>query len=64
MEYCLRKVGIKALIAQEVDKNENYYKLLTEIIPELTTSEPGNICCSNLKDLKSIILITENDNIP
>jgi len=37
IEYCIKKVGIKAMITTETFKTQNYYKMLAEIIPELNS---------------------------
>lgn len=63
MEYALKKVGVKALLAAGSHIDGNYYKILTEIVPELPRAEPGKISDPNLKDLKSIILVGDGNSL-
>lgn len=60
MEYALKKVGVKVLLAPGSRIDRNYYRTLTEIIPELPTSKPGEISHPNLKELKSVILVADD----
>lgn len=61
MEYCLNKVGIKAVVCAHKHKTQNYYELLEKIAPELGRSEPGKLESSKAPTLKSVVVITEED---
>ncbi|XP_041456369.1 medium-chain acyl-CoA ligase ACSF2, mitochondrial-like isoform X2 [Lytechinus variegatus] len=59
IEYALRKVGVKVLVAARPFKIQNYYNILNEVCPELETSSPGTLKSKRLPDLKSIIMMGE-----
>lgn len=61
MEYCVNKVGIKAVICAHKHKTLNYYELLGRIAPELPKSEPGKLVSSKTPSLKTVVVITEED---
>lgn len=56
MEYCLKKVDIKAIVAPESFKTTNYYEILRDICPELAESEPGKIRSEKFPHLHSVII--------
>ncbi|GBL96175.1 Acyl-CoA synthetase family member 2, mitochondrial [Araneus ventricosus] len=60
LEYCLRKVGCKALITWDNLLTQNYYKMLCDIIPDLPKSTPGKLQSSKLPNLESIIMISKD----
>lgn len=41
LRYCLKKVQVKVLIAAEAGRNVSYYKVLSEILPDLDKSPTG-----------------------
>lgn len=59
IEYCLKKVHVKAIISPLTYKTQNFYEILRSICPELSTSEKGNIKSANLPDLKAVIIDTD-----
>ncbi|GBN66099.1 Acyl-CoA synthetase family member 2, mitochondrial [Araneus ventricosus] len=59
LEYCLKKVGCKALVMWDVLKTQDYYKILCDIIPDLPKSRPGGLKNSKLPNLEHIIMISE-----
>lgn len=61
MEYCIKKVGIKAVICAHKHKTQNYYDLLVKIAPNLNNCEPGKLHNENVPSLKTIIVITNED---
>lgn len=63
IKYCLKKVGIKALIADDKLKNQNFYKILNDIIPELPNSTPGLLKSAIVPNLRTIITLS-NDHLP
>lgn len=58
MEYCINKVGCKAVIAAHTFKSQDYYELLNHIAPEISTSEPGKLKNEFVPSLKNIITIS------
>lgn len=56
IEYCLKKVEIKAIVAPEAFKRTHYYEILRDICPELAHSEPGKIRSEKFPHLKSVII--------
>ena len=57
--YCLNKVGVKAVVAAESFKTQNYYEMLEEIAPEISASEAGKIASKSVPKLKNVIMISE-----
>jgi len=57
LQYALNTVECSTLITASNFKASNYLAMLNELIPELATTEPGNICSKNLPHLKNIIRI-------
>ncbi|KAK3099774.1 hypothetical protein FSP39_009474 [Pinctada imbricata] len=62
LEYALRKVGCKALVAAEGFKDLDYYNLIFHLVPELATHKPGAIKSHLLPDLKTIIMMGEKSH--
>ncbi|GFS55768.1 medium-chain acyl-CoA ligase ACSF2, mitochondrial, partial [Trichonephila inaurata madagascariensis] len=60
VEYCLKKVKCKAVVTWDVFKTQDYYKIMCDLIPELPKSKPGHIRNSNLPNLESVIMISDN----
>ncbi|ELU00234.1 hypothetical protein CAPTEDRAFT_220839 [Capitella teleta] len=59
LEYALRKVQCRGIVAAEAFKTQDYYAILSSICPELETSEPNDLKSERLPDLKSVIMISE-----
>ncbi|XP_033609984.1 medium-chain acyl-CoA ligase ACSF2, mitochondrial isoform X2 [Cryptotermes secundus] len=59
LQYCLTKVGVKALIAPESFKTQRYHEMVCAIAPEVNTCAPGQIRSKRLPDLSSLIMITD-----
>ncbi|XP_070197627.1 medium-chain acyl-CoA ligase ACSF2, mitochondrial-like isoform X2 [Littorina saxatilis] len=57
LEYALKKVGCKALVAAPRYKELDYYETLFELIPELATDPVGDIKSRTLPDLKMLIML-------
>nr|WP_237158089.1 AMP-binding protein [Shewanella psychrophila] len=53
--YALTNVGCIAIICAEKFKTSHYIEMLYELAPELLTNEPGQLTCSALPELKSVI---------
>ncbi|EDX03815.1 medium-chain acyl-CoA ligase ACSF2, mitochondrial [Drosophila simulans] len=60
--YCLNKVNVKAIIAPETFKTQNYYEILRDICPEIADAEPGKIRSDKFPHLRSVI-INSNDGL-
>ena len=43
LKYCLNKVGVKAVVASETFKSQDYYSMLKEVLPEIGTSKSGTV---------------------
>ncbi|KAL5279664.1 ACSF2.2 family protein [Megaselia abdita] len=56
IKYALNKVNVKAIVMPESFKSQHYYEILKTIIPDLDNFEPGNINCSSIPSLKTIIV--------
>lgn len=39
IEYCIQKVGIKAMITMDTYKTQQYHGMLQEVLPELRTGQ-------------------------
>jgi fatty-acyl-CoA synthase len=60
LEYCLKKVGCRALVSAERLKSSDYLRMLQSLIPEAEISRPdGELRCSRFPDLKWIIRLGE-----
>ncbi|XP_067144310.1 medium-chain acyl-CoA ligase ACSF2, mitochondrial-like isoform X2 [Centruroides vittatus] len=59
LEYTLQKMQCKVLVAGESFKNQSYYDILCELIPEIPNCKSGNIQSQKFKDLKHIIKISD-----
>ncbi|KAH8389117.1 hypothetical protein KR200_012218 [Drosophila serrata] len=54
--YCLNKVNVKAIIAPETFKTQNYYEILRSICPELADAKSGKIRSEKFPHLQSVII--------
>ncbi|XP_037092808.1 medium-chain acyl-CoA ligase ACSF2, mitochondrial-like isoform X2 [Pollicipes pollicipes] len=62
LEYCLKKVGIRTLVAADGFKTSDYYAMLSELLPELANGEPNvplQIRSERLPQLRDIVMITQ-----
>ncbi|XP_017480363.1 PREDICTED: acyl-CoA synthetase family member 2, mitochondrial-like [Rhagoletis zephyria] len=60
VEYCLKKVKVKALIMPETFKKQNFYEIIKSICPELPDRVDGSINSTSLPHLKHVIIDTDN----
>jgi len=58
--YCLNKVGVKVVVASQVFKTQDYYQILTQIMPELVETSSDLIESKSVPTLKRIILMSED----
>ena len=59
LSYTLQKVGCKALILASAFKSSDYIGMLLNISYSISTSEAGQLNISELPDLRSLIVISE-----
>lgn len=60
LEYCLKKVGCKAIISADHLKTTDYYQMFCKMMPELPTKSPlAKIQSKKLPQLERIIMITD-----
>jgi fatty-acyl-CoA synthase len=55
LEFCLKKVGCRALIAAERLKNSDYLAMLRALTPELDRCMPNELSSAKLPELKLIV---------
>jgi fatty-acyl-CoA synthase len=55
LEFCLKKVGCRALIAAERLKNSDYLSMLRALAPELDSCTVNNLTSARLPQLKLVI---------
>ncbi|BFF94458.1 medium-chain acyl-CoA ligase ACSF2 mitochondrial [Drosophila madeirensis] len=56
MAYCLNKVNVKAIVAPETFKTQNYYEILRSICPEIADADQGKIKSEKFPHLRSVII--------
>ncbi|XP_059608378.1 medium-chain acyl-CoA ligase ACSF2, mitochondrial-like [Phlebotomus argentipes] len=61
LEYCLQKVGVKALVTSEIFRNRPFYEILQQILPELQESSFGKLSCEKIPSLTHVIMDTRCD---
>ncbi|XP_044268322.1 medium-chain acyl-CoA ligase ACSF2, mitochondrial isoform X2 [Tribolium madens] len=60
IEYCINKVGIKAIVCADQFKSQNFYENLATVAPELEKSDPGKLKSNNIPSLQTVIIMSEN----
>jgi fatty-acyl-CoA synthase len=55
LEFCLKKVGCRALITAERLKNSDYLEMLRVLVPELERCAPNGLASARLPQLKLVI---------
>jgi len=61
LEYCLKKVGCKCLIAAKAFKTSDYAQMLRTLAPEIEASEIGALEAKALPDLRLVVQIGGSD---
>ncbi len=61
MAYCMKKVGIKAIVTSESFKTQNYYDMLCKIVPEIKDASDGIIKSSEFSNLRAVIMDSDKD---
>nr|XP_029709407.1 acyl-CoA synthetase family member 2, mitochondrial-like isoform X1 [Aedes albopictus] len=62
IEYAINKVGVKAIIANENYRTQQYYNMLAQLAPELAQCNPSELNSSKLPSLKTVIIDSELNN--
>jgi len=62
LKYCLNKVGVTALVASESFKTQDYYSMLSSVVPEVVNSIPGQVTSKEVPSLKHVIMISEKEH--
>ncbi|MDJ0630121.1 MAG: AMP-binding protein [Rhodobacter sp.] len=57
LEFALNQVGVKALVTVPSFKTSDYLAMLTELMPELPTAEPGALDAARVPSLRWIITL-------
>ena len=61
LEYCLRKVGVRTLVAADGFRTSDYYAMLTELVPALADGERGvpvTVRSERLPELRNIVMMS------
>jgi fatty-acyl-CoA synthase len=57
LEFALAKVGCAAIVTATAFKTSNYMEMLNTLLPELATSQPGELQAQRLPQLRAVIQI-------
>lgn len=57
LEYCLKKVGVKALITANAFKSSDYLRMMEELAPEIAQARSGELRSKRLPDLRWVAKI-------
>jgi fatty-acyl-CoA synthase len=57
LEFALRKTGCRALVLAETFKSSDYVAMINGLSPELARSQPGQLECRKLPDLRDVIVL-------
>ena len=64
LEYALRHVGVRALVLADRFKSSDYLGMIQQLAPELSTAQPGALMAERLPDLRIVIRMGEDTDIP
>jgi medium-chain acyl-CoA ligase, mitochondrial len=59
LDYCLKKVEIKAVIAPESFRKQKHYEMLSALVPELNGSVSGSVQSAK-SSLRNVIIHSDN----
>ena len=59
LEFALAKVGCVGIVTATAFKTSNYMEMLNTLLPELATSQPGELKSARLPQLRAVIQIGE-----
>lgn len=60
MEFCLKKIDAKAIIAPEKFITQNYYEMLATYIPSMKTQQGSLIEGNEKNSLRNVIIFGKN----
>lgn len=60
LNYCINKVGVKAIIAPEVFKTQKYYDMLSTLVPDLKNTKGQKIENNQVNSLRHVIIYSDN----
>jgi len=55
--YALNKVGVRCLIISKPFRNQDFYDILTNSVPDVKTCEPGVLKSSDAPELEFVIAV-------
>lgn len=58
LDYCLKKVGVKAIIIPEAFRTQKYYEMLSTLLPNLKHSKI-NVEDNNVNSLRQVIVCAD-----
>lgn len=61
LEYCLKKVDVKAIIAPEVYRKQKHYEMLATLLPSLKNSDDCVIKSNDKNSLRHVIIHSDSD---
>ena len=61
LEYVLNKVSCKTLVIAETFKTSDYLAMLSELAPEISDSEPGDLNASKIPALRNVIQLGQTE---
>lgn len=64
LDYCIKKVDIKAIIAPEVFRKQKHYNMLTHLVPDMTHSKSGSNDWENKKSSLKKVIIKSDKKLP
>lgn len=60
MEYCIKNVGMKAVVMEEKYRSQDYYKIMRRIVPEMDETATGSAVQSkSVPSLSHVIMATD-----
>ena len=59
LDFCLKKVEVKAIIAPETFRKQKHYEMLAELIPNLKNSTNGRVEGNNKNSLRNVIIYSD-----
>ncbi|PAA52896.1 hypothetical protein BOX15_Mlig021101g2 [Macrostomum lignano] len=61
LEYCVNRVGIRALVSAPNFKTSDYYAMLCELCPELPKSRVGGLSSSVMPSLSHVVMMGQEE---
>lgn len=61
LEFCLKKLQIRAIVAPDNFRIMNYYKIMSMVVPELVDAKPGEIKSKSHPYFEKLILMTDQN---